>query len=282
MWVVWCLQVPLCWRSTTNFPAFIICCLAATLALTGCDQTMRPASPAPTAVSETLQTAAPSSEPSPAAGLKVTPATLPSPTAAPARTTGWRGLTVADEDRCSPYDPDDYRYFQSVEPRIVAEMGGIVYGSYTGRIFADRSDTDIENIVARCEAHDSGLCAADSVTRRKFSSDLTILRRPFARRSTCTRKEGAYRLWRAQWTSTSLLCSPGSKKASWAQRSLNIERRRRMPSEPELSATVRKIRGIDAHRRRAKVISFDEMWTYVGVRRGERRRSVWIWTAVVE
>jgi len=24
------------------------------------------------------------------------------------------------------------------------------------------------------------------------------------------------------------------------------------------------------------------MWTYVGVRRGERRRSVWIWTAVVE
>ena len=45
---------------------------------------------------------------------------------------------------------------------------------------------------------------------------------------------------------------------------------------------MRKIRGIDAHRRRANVISFDEMWTYVGVRRGEGRRSVWIWTAVVE
>lgn len=29
-------------------------------------------------------------------------------------------------------------------------------------------------------------------------------------------------------------------------------------------------------------ISFDEMWTYVGIRRGKRRRSVWIWTAVVE
>ena len=160
MWVVWCLQVLLCWRSTTNFPAFIICCLAATLALTGCDQTMRPASPAP------------SLDTSPVAARTVTPATLPSPTAAPARTTGWRGLTVADEDRCSPYDPDDYRCSQSVEPLIVAEMGGVVYGPYTGRIFADRSDTDIEHIVARCEAHDSGLCAADSVTRRRFSRTL--------------------------------------------------------------------------------------------------------------
>lgn len=32
----------------------------------------------------------------------------------------------------------------------------------------------------------------------------------------------------------------------------------------------------------AKVISFDEMWTYVGARRGEKRNSMWIWTAVVE
>ena len=32
----------------------------------------------------------------------------------------------------------------------------------------------------------------------------------------------------------------------------------------------------------ARVISFDEMWTYVGARRGEKRREAWIWTAVVE
>lgn len=32
----------------------------------------------------------------------------------------------------------------------------------------------------------------------------------------------------------------------------------------------------------ARVISFDEMWTYVGARRGEKRRDAWIWTAVVE
>ena len=32
----------------------------------------------------------------------------------------------------------------------------------------------------------------------------------------------------------------------------------------------------------AKVISFDEMWTYVNSRRKGKRNSVWIWTAVVE
>ena len=37
----------------------------------------------------------------------------------------------------------------------------------------------------------------------------------------------------------------------------------------------------------ARVICFDEIWTYeiwtyVGERRGEKRREVWIWTAVVE
>ena len=32
----------------------------------------------------------------------------------------------------------------------------------------------------------------------------------------------------------------------------------------------------------ARVIAFDEMWTYVGVRRGKKRREAWVWTAVVE
>ena len=67
----------------------------------------------------------------------------------------WRGLVVAPERRCTPYDADDYRYPQSVEDRIVDELGG-VYGPYTGRWFASKSDTDIEHMVARSEAHDSG------------------------------------------------------------------------------------------------------------------------------
>ena len=86
----------------------------------------------------------------------------------------WRGLVVAPEQRCAPYDPDDYRYPQSVEDRIVAELGG-VYAPYTGRWFASDSETDIEHIVARSEAHDSGLCAADAATKRRFATDLLNL-----------------------------------------------------------------------------------------------------------
>ena len=88
--------------------------------------------------------------------------------------TSWRGLVVAPEQRCATYDADDYQYPQSVEDRIVAELGG-VYGPYTGQWFANKSETDIEHMVARSEAHDSGLCAADNATRRRFATDLLNL-----------------------------------------------------------------------------------------------------------
>ncbi len=86
----------------------------------------------------------------------------------------WRGLKVEPERRCSPYDSDDYRYSQSVEDRIIADYGG-VYGPYTGRWFSSQRETDIEHMVARSEAHDSGLCAADLATRRRFANDLLNL-----------------------------------------------------------------------------------------------------------
>lgn len=86
----------------------------------------------------------------------------------------WRGLKVESERRCSPYDSDHYRYSQSVEERIIADHGG-VYSPYTGRWFSTKRETDIEHMVARSEAHDSGLCAADLATRRRFAGDLLNL-----------------------------------------------------------------------------------------------------------
>ena len=84
----------------------------------------------------------------------------------------WRGLRVVPEARCSPYSPDYYhRYPQSVEPRIIDSLGAI-WSPYTGQTFASRRETDIEHIVARSEAHDSGLCAASATTRRRFIFDL--------------------------------------------------------------------------------------------------------------
>ena len=86
----------------------------------------------------------------------------------------WRGLAVAPEFRCTPYISRDYSYPQSVEAEIVAELGGI-YSPYTLEHFANTRETDIEHIVARSEAHDSGLCATDPGTRRRFASDLLNL-----------------------------------------------------------------------------------------------------------
>ena len=87
----------------------------------------------------------------------------------------WRGLEVAPEHRCSPYDKKaDYPYPQSVERDIVRGLGA-VYGPYTGTCFASTRKTDIEHIVAASEAHDSGLCAADKPTRARFARDLRNL-----------------------------------------------------------------------------------------------------------
>ena len=95
--------------------------------------------------------------------------------AAPATADTWRGLTVAPENRCSPYNRNDYPYSQSIERVIVEHLGGRNYGPYTGRHFPSTRDTDIEHIVAVSEAHDSGLCRADRATRARFSQDILNL-----------------------------------------------------------------------------------------------------------
>ena len=104
------------------------------------------------------------------------PVETASPTWTPEALPGtWRGLVVAPEDRCSPYDSDDYPYSQSVEQRVVEQLNGLVYGPYTGTHFQDTGQTDIEHIVARSEAHDSGLCAGDAEIKKQFASDLLNL-----------------------------------------------------------------------------------------------------------
>ena len=84
----------------------------------------------------------------------------------------WRGLEVAPENRCSPFDrKSQYPYPQSVEDEIVRSMGGKVYGPYTGRYFKTDSETDIEHIVSVSEGHDSGLCKATPEVRIAFATD---------------------------------------------------------------------------------------------------------------
>ena len=46
---------------------------------------------------------------------------------------------------------------------------------YTCESFESTRETDIEHVLARSEAHDSGLCAADSATKRRFAVDIRNL-----------------------------------------------------------------------------------------------------------
>ncbi len=116
----------------------------------------------------------------------------------PAAADSWRGLTVAPEHRCSPYDRKDYPYSQSVEARIVAGMNGRIYGPYTGKTFRSTRQTDIEHIIAVSEAHDSGLCAADAGTRRQFASDQLNLTLAAPRVNRCS-KSGKCGKDAAEW-----------------------------------------------------------------------------------
>ncbi len=87
----------------------------------------------------------------------------------------WRGLIVAPEERCAPYDRErDYSPPRADERAIARNLGGI-FSPYTGTCFASLRETDIEHIVAVSEAHDSGLCAQDAATKARFVRDLRNL-----------------------------------------------------------------------------------------------------------
>ena len=116
-----------------------------------------------------------------ATNTPIPPTAAPVPPTATASSSGGSsggnlgGIRIVSENRCSHYNADDYSYPQSVEPQIIAQQGGRIYSPYTGSYFANRGETDIEHVVARSEAHDSGLCAADNNTRRTFARDLLNL-----------------------------------------------------------------------------------------------------------
>ena len=93
-------------------------------------------------------------------------------------------------------------------------MGGIIYGPYTGTWFDSTSQTDIEHIVARSEAHDSGLRAVDAATKRRFSSDLLnlTLASPAVNRSQKSAKDAA------EWL-------PGLNQCWFANRVVEVRQR---------------------------------------------------------
>ena len=71
--------------------------------------------PSPTIAPSVATTPTPPPTPTVEAAGTLQPVETASPTWTPQALPGtWRGLLVAPEDRCSPYDSDDYPYSQSV------------------------------------------------------------------------------------------------------------------------------------------------------------------------
>ena len=90
-------------------------------------------------------------------------------------------LRVEPEHRCAPYSARAHSYPSDLDRRHVEALGydvdskgkisNSVPSPYTpGIAFRYLQDMDIEHIVARSEAHDSGLCA-DKTRWREFAGD---------------------------------------------------------------------------------------------------------------
>ncbi len=89
----------------------------------------------------------------------------------------WYGpLRIAPRNRCAPYNPLDYDYSSYLSrARIIEHYSGVAYGPYEGRVFTPEDDIHVEHIVARAEAHDSGMCGQSFNQKQAFSIDLLNL-----------------------------------------------------------------------------------------------------------
>ena len=78
-------------------------------------------------------------------------------------------LTVGPENRCAPYSASKYSYNSKLDKKFVEGFGYVVDRTgkldrgfpspyYHGISFRFLQDMDIEHLVSRSEAHDSGLC----------------------------------------------------------------------------------------------------------------------------
>lgn len=89
----------------------------------------------------------------------------------------WRAAVVEEESRCpeARYDRDEYgSSYRSKKDDIIEELGAI-FDPYTGICYDSDSETTIDHIVALHEAHHSGMCFADTETKRTFGGDILNL-----------------------------------------------------------------------------------------------------------
>ena len=81
------------------------------------------------------------------------------------------GVKIAPENECSDYRSIDYNHLPKLDVFKSEELGGI-YAAYEDSCYDEYTDVHIEHLVAKREAHDSGMCEADIQTRINFANDL--------------------------------------------------------------------------------------------------------------
>ncbi|MYD45125.1 MAG: hypothetical protein F4W92_02065 [Gammaproteobacteria bacterium] len=81
------------------------------------------------------------------------------------------GLRVEPENTCTEYNSAEYPYGSTIDVIKAKEMGGI-FGAFENQCFDTFKDVDVDHLVARKEAHDSGLCAAEAQIKINFANDL--------------------------------------------------------------------------------------------------------------
>ncbi|MXW07073.1 MAG: HNH endonuclease [Gammaproteobacteria bacterium] len=81
------------------------------------------------------------------------------------------GVRIAAENDCSDYRSIDFNHVPKLDVFKAEELDGI-YAAYEDSCYNEYSDVDIEHLVAKREAHDSGMCDADIQTRINFANDL--------------------------------------------------------------------------------------------------------------
>ena len=86
----------------------------------------------------------------------------------------WCGLAVVEEAHVGcpmPYDSHAYRYDADRMEREVARRTTGLFAPYSARVPASLHETDLEHVVARSEAHESGACFLSPVQKRSFAND---------------------------------------------------------------------------------------------------------------
>ena len=81
------------------------------------------------------------------------------------------GVRIESENDCSDYRAIDYAHLSKLDVFKSEELGGI-FAAYEDSCYNAYTDVDIEHLVAKREAHDSGLCDSDIQTKINFANDL--------------------------------------------------------------------------------------------------------------